>query len=150
MQNEWVQHRRGQPRRPAGSTVLWAELLFDRGRGALRPLGWKRLLQQEDPEEHIAEEAQVGYRQECKTTLFCVFTVFRFKSDRWTRAVVDLLVFTESRMFSAALTVRRYVGQLYLPASSSSCLTLFSHTHSALYTVPASMKTISVKCRNGI
>lgn len=64
--DERLQHGGGQPRRATCSAVLRPELLPDRGRGALRPLGWKRLLQQEDPEEYIAEEAQVGHRQERK------------------------------------------------------------------------------------
>lgn len=64
LQDERVQHGGGQPRWPPRAPLLRAELLPDRGRGAVRPLGWKRLLQQEDPEKHLPEETEAGHRQE--------------------------------------------------------------------------------------
>lgn len=72
MQNEWLQHRGRQPRRTACPAVLWTELLLDRGRRALRTVSWERLLQQKDPEKHIAEETQARHRQERKWIVVCL------------------------------------------------------------------------------
>lgn len=91
--NERLQHGGGQPRRATCSAVLRPELLPDRGRGALRPVGWKRLLQQEDPEEHLAEETQAGHRQERK----CLFAV-----DVVSQGFCELRVLARSLMEAVA------------------------------------------------
>lgn len=63
MGDEWVQHRGGQPGRAARRPLLRPELLPHRRRRPLRAARGQRVLQQEDPEEHLAEEAEAGHRQ---------------------------------------------------------------------------------------
>ncbi|KAL2299314.1 hypothetical protein Nmel_013965, partial [Mimus melanotis] len=68
--DEWVQHRGGQPGWAARRPLLRPELLPHRRRGPLRAPRRQRVLQQEDPEEHLAEEAEAGHRQKCETSVY--------------------------------------------------------------------------------
>lgn len=69
MGDEWVQHRGGQPGWASRRPLLRPELLPHRRRGPLRAPRRQRVLQQEDPEEHLAEEAEAGHRQKCECGL---------------------------------------------------------------------------------
>lgn len=64
--DEWFQHRGGQPGWASRRPLLRPELLPHRRRGPLRAPRRQRVLQQEDPEEHLAEEAEAGHRQKCE------------------------------------------------------------------------------------
>lgn len=67
MGDEWFQHRGGQPGWASRRPLLRPELLPHRRWGPLRAPRRERVLQQADPEEHLAEEAEAGHRQKCES-----------------------------------------------------------------------------------